>query len=594
MSKAPPQLPSPSAGQDRALFCDEEGRTYRPERELGRGVLTSVDSATLIVGGRAAAHPEFAIKTVLPLWVGHPLAEARIARERELSAAIHPPGSQHPFCARIIGAGRQSLDNGRSRPFHVTALLSGRTLAESLRLDGVERETETPEQRAERYPQRVARMLGWTDHLLSALARLHSLGWVHRDVKPQNVFLERHLLEGPAERERAVLIDFGLAVRVGCPRIDGDEPFGTPAYVAPELIAGEKLDGRADIYSLGLVLYEALAGRRPFSGTRSRSAARRASLRRAAAAAELRAGGLGGAGASDLRHAQEGPRGPAGRRAGAQQPAGRHAGGSLGALADCLALLHWPTGRVGYGVVRRLLLFKTGQTDRTLKGDIGDYEEWFGRVLGERAHIAVHDAVTQPSVEIAGFDGMMITGSPRSLVEPEPWMPAAAETVRRAATAGVPVLGVCFGHQLIAYAFGARVRTNPNGWEFGTREVELTDDGERDPLFAGLPRRVRVNQSHRDEVWELGKEIRRLAGSVHTETQALAVGSHVRGVQFHPEMSGKIVRRIIEYRRPILEEDLACRGRCRSYLGQAVDGSSDTPHGEQVLRHFLERFVRAA
>jgi len=244
--------------------------------------------------------------------------------------------------------------------------------------------------------------------------------------------------------------------------------------------------------------------------------------------------------------------------------------------------------------VRRLLLFKTGQTDNLLRADIGDYEQWFSRVLGERVHLHVHDAITQPRTDVTHLDGMIVSGSPRSLVDPEPWMHDAAETVRRAADVGVPVLGVCFGHQLIAHAFGGRVRTNPNGWEVGTQEVELTDEGERDPLFAGLPRRVRVNQSHRDEVWELGASFRRLAGSDHTETQAIAVGDHVRGVQFHPEMTAKVVRRIIEHRRPILEEDYVCRGRCRTLLGRVFDGVSDTPHGEQTLRHFLERFVEAA
>jgi GMP synthase (glutamine-hydrolysing) len=244
--------------------------------------------------------------------------------------------------------------------------------------------------------------------------------------------------------------------------------------------------------------------------------------------------------------------------------------------------------------LRTVLLFKTGQTDGSLKGDIGDYEEWFSRILGEAVRLDVHDAITEPRADVSGLDGLLITGSPRSLVDPEPWMNEAAETVRRAHAIGVPTLGVCFGHQLIGHAFGARVRMNPNGWEFGTREVDLTDDGANDPLFAGLPRRVRVNQSHRDEVWELGATIRRLAGSDHTETQAIAVGTHVRGVQFHPEMSGKVVRRIIEYRKTILEEDLSCRGRCRTQLGRVVDASTDTPHGEQVLRHFVERFVRAA
>jgi len=215
----------------------------------------------------------------------------------------------------------------------------------------------------------------------------------------------------------------------------------------------------------------------------------------------------------------------------------------------------------------------------------------------------VHDAVAEPRgpgafrVDVRGFDGMVITGSPLSLVAPEPWMHEAAETVRAAGAAGVPTLGVCFGHQLVAFAYGARVRMNPNGWEVGTSEIDLTTEGERDPLFAGLPRRVRVNQSHRDEIWELdtaSTRIRRLAGSDHTETQAIAVGEHVRGVQFHPEMSGSVVRRIIEHRRPLLEEDLACRGRCRSQLGRLVEGTSDTPHGERILRHFVERFVRRA
>ena len=244
--------------------------------------------------------------------------------------------------------------------------------------------------------------------------------------------------------------------------------------------------------------------------------------------------------------------------------------------------------------MRKVLLFKTGETHGSLRPDIGDYEEWFGRVLGEQVRLDIHDAVREPYMDVRGLDGMVITGSPRSLVDPEPWMEEAAETVRRAHAAGVPTLGVCFGHQLVAYAFGARVRMNPNGWEFGTHDVDLTDDGADDPLFVGLPRRVRVNQSHRDEVWELGQTIRRLAGSAHTETQAIAVGEHTRGVQFHPEMSGKVVRRIIEYRRPILEDDLTCRGRCRTQLGRLVESSTDTPHGEQVLRHFLERFVKAA
>ena len=243
--------------------------------------------------------------------------------------------------------------------------------------------------------------------------------------------------------------------------------------------------------------------------------------------------------------------------------------------------------------MRRLLLYKTGETDRQLVCDIGDYEGWFGRVLGEAVTLELHRAFEAPHRCIQGYDGLVITGSPRSLVEPEPWMDDAAAFVRKAADAGVPVLGVCFGHQLLAYAFGGRVRMNPNGWEVGTVDVELTDEGHRDPLFTGLPRTLRVNQSHRDEVWDLSQATRRLAFGAHTETQALAVGEHVRGVQFHPEMNAVVIRRIMRHRRLLLTADAERRGRDFTVDG-AIDAARDTPDAEHVLRNFVRNFVRAA
>jgi GMP synthase (glutamine-hydrolysing) len=243
--------------------------------------------------------------------------------------------------------------------------------------------------------------------------------------------------------------------------------------------------------------------------------------------------------------------------------------------------------------MRNLLLYKTGETDRQLVCDIGDYEAWFGRVLGEEVELELHRAFEAPHHRLEGYDGLIITGSPRSLVEPEPWMDDAAAFVRRAADAGVPVLGVCFGHQLLGYAHGGRVRVNPNGWEVGTVEVELTDDGRRDPLFDGLPGRLRVNQSHRDEVFGLGPEVRRLASGAHTETQSLAVGTHTRGVQFHPEMNGSVVRRIMTHRQRILADDLRAR-KCAHSVEDLIGRADDTPDAERVLANFARHFVRAA
>jgi GMP synthase (glutamine-hydrolysing) len=244
--------------------------------------------------------------------------------------------------------------------------------------------------------------------------------------------------------------------------------------------------------------------------------------------------------------------------------------------------------------MHRILLYKTGETDPALLPQIGDYERWFARVLGPSYTLEIHRAFDKPKHTIGGYDGMVITGSPRSLVNPEPWMDDAAEFIRSADDAGVPVLGVCFGHQLIGYAYGGCVRQNPNGWEVGTVDVALTDEGARDPLFAGVPTALRVNQSHQDEVVTLGPTTKLLAASAHTATQAIAVGEHVRGVQFHPEMDALVIQRIVEHRRRILLDD--ARRRCRDgfCVDRVIAGAGNCPDGERVLVNFVEQFVLKA
>jgi len=244
------------------------------------------------------------------------------------------------------------------------------------------------------------------------------------------------------------------------------------------------------------------------------------------------------------------------------------------------------------------LLYKTGETHPSLKPTIGCYERWFSRVLGEAVHLELHLAWEKPVMSDGkGYDGIILSGSPRSLVasEAEPWMDDAADWLRRAAAAGVPVLGVCFGHQLIGHAWGGKVRTNPRGWEVGTVAVELTDAGAIDPLCRGIAgiggaeRTLFVNQSHRDEIASLGPEMRPLARGAHTEYQSVAVGDHVRGVQFHPEMDAGVVRNIIAYRRQILEADSVRYGT--PPVEERLRQTSDTPDGERVLRNFLHHFV---
>jgi len=119
-------------------------------------------------------------------------------------------------------------------------------------------------------PLRWERAVRIAIQVASALARTHQTGIIHRDLKPENILLlprKGPALDPTAPPELVKLTDFGIAKMMGEPTLTLNEQlFGTPGYIAPEYVGGLPIDGRADIYSLAVVLYEMVTGRLPFEG----------------------------------------------------------------------------------------------------------------------------------------------------------------------------------------------------------------------------------------------------------------------------------------------------------------------------------------
>lgn len=211
---------------------DALAEDYDIIRELGRG-----GTAVVYLARERASGDEVAIKLVRAQFVDDEEATARLAREARFVVQL-----DHPNVVPV----RAVLDLGDAGVALVMTHVPGRTLRQLLRDEGA------------LAPDRAARVLR---ELASALGAAHELGIVHRDVKPENVFI--------ADDGRAVLADFGIARSMSA---DAQQltmhgvAIGTPAYMAPEQIDGLDLDARADIYALGLLGWEMLTGRRPFAG----------------------------------------------------------------------------------------------------------------------------------------------------------------------------------------------------------------------------------------------------------------------------------------------------------------------------------------
>lgn len=217
------------AAVDPLLGQTLDGR-YRVDAQIGEGGMGAVYRAHQINVDRPVALKVLRVDRA---------AREESARRFEIEARI-VSRLRHPNTLKLIDFGR--LESGGL--YVVTELLEGTPLDRLL--------TKGP-----LAPPRACELMA---QVCDALAEAHAAGIIHRDLKPGNVFVER-----PADREVAKVLDFGIAKVLDHSTVTEEgRTLGTPAYMAPEQITGGEIDGRTDLYALGIMLFECLTGARPF------------------------------------------------------------------------------------------------------------------------------------------------------------------------------------------------------------------------------------------------------------------------------------------------------------------------------------------
>lgn len=195
----------------------------------------------------------------------------------------------------------------------------------------------------------------------------------------------------------------------------------------------------------------------------------------------------------------------------------------------------------------KLGILETGAPPEDLSGRFGDYPSMFRRLLGEQSHdyqtFDVAGGVLPASADAC--QAYVVTGSSAGVYDPLPWIEPLQDFLR-AARGEVPLVGVCFGHQIMAQAFGGRTIKSPKGWGVGLHRYRLEDD--RPWMDSAEP--IAVPASHQDQVVELPPGAVILGGSEFCPMGMLDYGqARAISVQLHPEFEPAYAKALIENRR---------------------------------------------
>lgn len=230
-----------------------------------------------------------------------------------------------------------------------------------------------------------------------------------------------------------------------------------------------------------------------------------------------------------------------------------------------------------------VLILHTGDPNDTLRARHGGYGAQLRAAAGlaeEQAQIVAAFLGERPQAPSA-YRAALITGSPAMVTDHEPWSEDTARWLRGAAEVGLPLFGICYGHQLLAHALGGEVGDNPAGREVGTQAITLTEAGLGDALLQGMPESFPAQTLHMQTLLRLPDGARVLARSAMDAHQLIRWSPTCYSAQFHPEFAPGFVREhLLHYAGPYGREGIDVHERAQSVR--------DTPQAGTLVRRFLQ------
>ena len=232
----------------------------------------------------------------------------------------------------------------------------------------------------------------------------------------------------------------------------------------------------------------------------------------------------------------------------------------------------------------RIGILETGRPPEDL-AQHGSYAQMFERLLGPKLDYVVYPVIDDVFPErVDEVDGWLVTGSRFGVYDDAPWIRRLEAFLREVVAARVRLVGICFGHQILASALGARVEKAAVGWGAGPHSYDVL---ERPAWLEGAAERFTLNAMHQDQVLSLPPGARVIASSDFCPFAALAYDDHSISFQAHPEFDNAYERDLVALRRgAVIPEDVA--DPALRAIGDAAEAPDAANAALWIRRFFTE------